>query len=355
MVSISFATRARNFSIDSAPKSPCLRLRTATAPIPTIPPSRVSFIPLTTLRGVYREVNQPWSPVGTKFAFTSDYYRQHVVVFDAAQPTTDPIPVYSGNYADKIGWSPDGSWLLVLDITQNYPPPDLRAKLIAVPADGSQVAQVLLEGSSISHPLWAANGKIYYWAPWDATARRELDPPREWADAHPGPFLDHPELLWFPSPNRNTPLLYAFRVTPEPTLEPLTGLNAMVGVGLGPRGEFPDGRRFLANIAQGSLLYSVAVDADGQVLTRFWEATAPPHFAAWSASADSRYVIGADEYAGAGLFLADDRGEWVRPIEGTSWTQAPKASRTGSLVAYMDRLSLRILVGQVAIEPGMSK
>ena len=51
------------------------------------------------------------------------------------------------------------------------------------------------------------------------------------------------------------------------------------------------GRRFLVDIWEEACIYSAAVDVSGRVLARF-DKRCEDAFSAWSASADSRYVVG---------------------------------------------------------------
>ncbi len=280
-----------------------------------------------------------WSPGGLRLALLETSPGRtptRVAVFDAARPGDPPRVVHDGrHWVRGLGWSPDGSWLLVL---AGNPSPEGLRWLIAVPADGAP-AETLLAVADLWPALWGPDGDVHarVGGRW-----RVLAPPARWKAA----------ASFTPRPLRTATAGSALRVRER---GPGGGGDPLVpGTYFASAGEvrtidaLPDGSRALVAVpgAMGAGLR--LVDARGRTLLDLRRAGI--RFMPGALSADGARILGHAGRGGGGeegwaeTWLEGagvDGGPGVR-IAGGEGGSDPQCSREGDWVAWRTARGTRV-------------
>lgn len=274
-----------------------------------------------------------WSPTGHRLALLEAPAGQppsRVALLDPAQPGAAPVELYDARqWVRSCGWSPDGTWLLVLF---GSPSPDDKRWLVGVPADGT-APETLLVAGDIWPAAWGPDGAIHcrFGGRW-----RSLAAPARWRPADG--FV--PRRVRSAAPAAGTGLRM-MDGAPGAKGDPL-----LLGTYFTSTGEvrlldaLPDGSRALVMVA-GKMRGAVrVVDATGRALLDLRRSGL--RFQPTAISADGGLIAG---FGGEGggesgwsrtwLEAAAADGRWSTRVTGGENGQSPQMSREGSYVAFL--------------------
>jgi hypothetical protein len=289
-----------------------------------------------------------WSPTGARLALLEAFTGHSptgLAVFDAARPGSAPRTLYhAGQWIRSYGWSPDGTWLLVLFGNAS---PENRNWLVALPADGA-APETLIAGSPVWPAAWGPDGRIHVrrdgrW--------RAMDPPARWKAA--AAFT--PRRVRAADPGAGTRLRIRDHASGSRSAPMLLGAYFASTGDVRVLDALPDGSRALVSVQDRMGGGGRVVDAGGRSLLDLRRAGIG--FEPSALSSDGALIAGSSGGGGGGdqgwartwLEVADGAGRWTAPVEGGDGGEAPQLSREGAFIAYRSGRGTR--VGRLVVEP----